>query len=133
MVLVKASADSESGRIPNASELAEMGQFNDELVKAGVMLAGDGLQATSKGARITFSGGKPQVTDGPFTETKELIAGFWIVQAKSKEEAVEWFSRAPFEEGQLEIRQLFEMEDFTDLTPELRAKEERQRAEMAQK
>ena len=134
MVLVKANADSEAGKLPSKEELAEMGAFNEGLVKAGVMLAGEGLQASSKGARISFSGGKPHVTDGPFAETKELIAGFWIVQAKSKQEAIEWFSRAPFEDGQIEIRQIFEAEDFgSDFTPELRAQEERQRAEMAAK
>ena len=129
MVLVKASEESESGVMPTREQLAEMGAFNEEMVKAGVMLEGEGLQPTSKGARITFSGGKPSVTDGPFTETKELVAGFWIIQAKSKEEAVQWMSRAPFDEGTVEIRRIFEAEDFGEaLTPELRQAEERLRS-----
>ncbi len=129
MVLVKANKDSEAGVLPSESELAAMGRFNDELVKAGMMLAGEGLHASAKGARITFGGGKPIVTDGPFAETKELIAGFWLVQAKSKEEAVEWFLRCPFKEGEIEIRQVLEAEDFgAALTPELRSQEERHRA-----
>src|SRR5580704_3086848 len=122
MAMVKASADSEAGKLPTGQELTEMGRFNEEMVKAGVMLAGEGLQASSKGARITFSGGKPSVTDGPFTEAKELIAGFWLIQAKSKEEAIEWIARAPFVDGEVEIRQIFEAEDFGDTaTPELRS------------
>src|SRR5580704_2448021 len=128
MAMVKASADSEAGKLPTGQELTEMGRFNEEMVAAGVMLAGEGLQASSKGARITFSGGKPTITDGPFTESKELIAGFWLLQAKSKEEAVAWISRAPFVDGQVEIRQVFEVEDFGEaLTPELRDGERRLR------
>jgi hypothetical protein len=111
--------------------LTEMGKFNDELVKAGVMLAGEGLQPTSKGARVKFSGTKRTVRDGPFTEAKELIAGFWLWQVKSKDEAIEWVKRIPFQDGEVEIRQVFEAEDFGPaFTPELREQEERQRAEM---
>jgi hypothetical protein len=112
MMLVKASKESEAGVMPSEKELMEMGKYNEELVKAGVLLAGDGLQASSKGARVQFSGGKPTVIDGPFTETKELIAGYWIIQVKSKEEAIEWARRVPFQEGEVEIRQVFELEDF---------------------
>jgi hypothetical protein len=109
-----------------------MGKYNEELVKAGVMLAGEGLQASSKGARVTFSGDKRTVVDGPFAETKELVAGFWLVQVKSKEEAVEWVKRVPFRQGVIEIRQVFEADDFgAALTPELRAAEERLRAQTA--
>jgi hypothetical protein len=128
IAMVKASPESEAGVLPTEEQLTEMGRFNETMVKAGVMLAGEGLQASSKGARVTFSGGKPAVTDGPFTESKELIAGFWLIQAKSKEEAVEWISRAPFVDGEVEIRQIFEAEDFGDaLTPELRDAERRLR------
>lgn len=132
-VLVRATKDTEAGVLPTSEQLTEMGRFNEELVKAGVMLAGEGLQATSKGARLKFSGGKAAVTDGPFAETKELIAGFWIVQGKSKEEVVERFLRAPMEEGQeIEIRQIFEAEDFGEnLTPEVRAQEERLRGQLS--
>jgi hypothetical protein len=112
MMLVKATEESEAGVLPDEKILAEMGEYNEELVKAGVMLAGEGLQPSSKGARVTFSGGEPTVTDGPFTEAKELIAGFWLIQAKSKDEAIEWAKRVPFEEGEIEIRQVFELEDF---------------------
>jgi hypothetical protein len=112
MMLVKATEDSEAGVLPDEKILAEMGKYNEEMVRAGVMLAGEGLQASSKGARVNFSGGKPTVTDGPFTEAKELIAGFWLIQVKSKEEAIEWAKRVPFEEGEIEIRQIFELEDF---------------------
>jgi len=131
MVIVPASKESEAGVLPDEKILTEMGKFNEELVKAGVMLAGEGLQPTSKGARIKFVGGKTTVTDGPFTESKELIAGFWLIQAKSKEEAIEWMRRAPFGGGtELEIRQVFETEDFGEaLTPELRESEERMRAQ----
>ena len=115
MVLVKASKQSEAGILPSEQELTSMGKFNDELVKAGVLLAGDGLQPSAKGARIQFSGAKRSVVDGPFTETKELLAGFWIVQMKSMEEAVEWFKRAPFVDGELELRQIFEEADFGEL------------------
>lgn len=134
LVMVKANEESERGRMPTTEELQEMGKFNEEMIKAGVMLAGEGLQPTSKGARITWTGGKRIVTDGPFTEAKELIAGFWIIQAGSKEEAVQWISRAPFVDGQVEIRQIFEAEDFGEnLTPELREQEERLRAQAAAK
>ena len=113
MVIVKANKDSEAGVLPDEKMLAEMGKFNEELVKAGVMLAGEGLQPSSKGARVKFAGDKRTVIDGPFTETKELIAGFWIWQVKSKEEAIEWVKRAPFHpKGEVEIRQVFEAEDF---------------------
>ncbi|MDQ6930423.1 MAG: YciI family protein [Candidatus Eremiobacteraeota bacterium] len=134
MVIVKATKDSESGVLPTGEQLAEMGAFNDQLIKAGVMLAGDGLQASKKGARITFAGGKPAVTDGPFAETKELVAGFWIVAVKSKEEAIEWFSRAPFDDGELEIRQVFEAEDFgVELTAQMRERDQRLRREISAK
>ena len=112
MLIVKASKESEAGVLPTGKELAEMGKFNEQMVKNGMMLAGEGLQASSKGARITFKSGKPTVVDGPFAETKELVAGFWLIQAKSKEEAVEWARRAPFVDGQIEVRQVFELEDF---------------------
>lgn len=112
MVIVKASKDSEAGVLPDAQMLAEMGKFNEDLMKAGVMLAGEGLQASSKGARVRFEGSKRTVIDGPFTETKELIAGFWLWKVKSKEEAIQWLKRAPFREGEVEIRQVFETEDF---------------------
>jgi hypothetical protein len=134
MVLVKADKNSEAGVLPDHKMLAEMGKFNEELVKAGVMLAGEGLHASSKGARVRFSGGKKTVIDGPFTETKELVAGFWLWQVKSKEEAIEWLKRAPFEDTEVEIRQVFEAEDFgAEFTPELREKEEQLRAEIAAK
>jgi hypothetical protein len=130
MVIVRSNPEIESGRLPTAEEFERMGAFNEQLIKAGVMLAGDGLQPSSKGARLTFGGDRPSVTDGPFAETKELIAGYWLVEMKSKEEAIEWFSRAPMNKGDvLEIRQLFEAEDFGDaLSPEMRAQEERLRA-----
>ncbi len=132
MVLVPASKETEAGVLPKENELAEMGKFNEELVKAGIMLAGEGLHPTSKGARIRFSGGKTTVIDGPFTESKELIAGFWLIQARSKAEAVAWMQRAPFEDGVvLEIRQVFDAEDFgAEFTPELREQEERMRAQV---
>jgi hypothetical protein len=136
MVIVKADKNSEAGSLPDKKVLTEMGKFNEELVKAGVMLAGEGLQASSKGARVRFeSGGKRTVIDGPFAETKELIAGFWLWQVKSKEEAIEWLKRAPFGGGtEVEIRQVFEAEDFGDaFTPELREQEERIRAQVAEK
>ena len=130
MVLVKASKDSEAGVLPTREQLAEMGKFNEQLIKDGVMLAADGLQASSKGARLRFGGGRPTVTDGPFAETKELLAGFWIVQGKSKEEIISRFMSAPFDRGEeLEIRQIFEIEDFGDnLTAETREQEERRRS-----
>ena len=132
MVIVKANADSEAGRMPSEQDLREMGAFNEELVKAGVMLAGEGLHPTSKGVRVRFAGGKRTVIDGPFTETKELVAGFWLIQAKSREEAVEWVKRCPMQDAEIEIRQVFESEDFgAEFTPELREQEERQRARIA--
>jgi hypothetical protein len=133
MLLVKADKASEAGILPSEKELAEMGKYNDELIKAGVMLAGEGLQPSSKGARVKFSGGKRTVVDGPFTETKELVAGFWLIQAKSREEAIEWVKRVPFTgDAEIEIRQVFESEDFGPaFTPELREQEERQRAQLA--
>ena len=134
MVLVKANQDSEAGVMPDRKMLTEMGKFNEELAKAGVMLAGEGLHPTSKGVRVRFSGGKRTVVDGPFAETKELVAGFWLWQVKSKAEAIEWLKRAPFQEGEVEIRQIFEAEDFgAELTPELREQEERIRAKTAAK
>ncbi|WP_447969837.1 YciI family protein [Nitrospira sp. M1] len=133
MIIVKATKDSEAGVMPSEQLLSEMGTFNEELVKAGVMLAGEGLQPSSKGARVKFSGDKRTVVDGPFTETKELIAGYWIWQVKSKEEAIEWVKRCPNPhagESEIEIRQIFEAEDFGDeFTPELREQEERVRAQ----
>ena len=135
MVLVKASKESEAGVMPSEKLLTEMGQYNEELVKAGIMLAGEGLHPSSKGKRIAFSGSARNVIDGPFTETKELIAGFWLWQVRSVEEAVEWARRCPDpmpgEEGVLEIRPIFEAEDFgAEFTPELRAQEEKLRQEM---
>ena len=132
MVLVKANKDSEAGVLPSEELLTEMGKFNEELVKAGVMLAGEGLQASSKGKRVRFSGVERTVIDGPFSETKELVAGFWLWQCKSLDEAVEWLKRSPFKEGEVEIRQVFEAEDFgAEFTPELREQEERLRAQAA--
>ena len=134
MVIVKADKNSEAGVLPTQDLLAKMGKFNEELVKAGVMLAGEGLQASSKGARVRFSGNKKTVIDGPFSETKELIAGFWLWQLRSKEEAIEWLKRAPFEDTEVEIRQVFEAEDFgEEFTPELRAQEERLREQISTK
>jgi hypothetical protein len=135
MVLVKASKDSEAGVLPDEKLLSDMTKFNDELIKAGVMLAGEGLHPSSEGVRVRFSGDKRTVIDGPFAETKELVAGFWIFQVKSKEEAIEWVKRAPNPmptESEIEIRQIFELDEFGPaLTPELRAHEERQRAAIA--
>ncbi len=139
MIIVKATKDSEAGVMPSEKLLSEMGKFNEELVQAGVLLAGDGLQPSAKGARVTFSGDKRTVIDGPFAETKELIAGYWIWQLRSKEEAIEWVKRCPNpavdgREGEIEIRQIFEAEDFgAEFTPELRAQEERIRAEAAKR
>ena len=136
MIVVKASKDSEAGVMPSTELLTEMGKYNEELVKAGVLLAGEGLQPSSKGARVKFSGSKRTVIDGPFTETKELIAGFWLWQVKSIEEAVEWIRRSPFQKGneEIEIRRVFEAEDFgANLTPELRAQEAQQRERIASK
>jgi hypothetical protein len=127
MVLVKASEDSEAGVMPSSDELAEMGRYNEELVKAGVMLAGEGLHPTSKGKRVRFSGKERTVLDGPFAETKELLAGFWLIQAKSMDEALEWVKRAPFDGGtEIEVRRVFEEDDFgEEFTPELREQERR--------
>ena len=134
MVIVKADRNSEAGVLPTQDLLAKMGKFNEELVKAGVMLAGEGLQASSQGARVRFSGNKKTVIDGPFSETKELIAGFWLWQVRSKEEAIEWLKRAPFEDTEVEIRQVFEAEDFgPEFTPELREQEERLRRQISTK
>ena len=137
MVIVKANEESESGKLPDEKILSTMGKFNEELVKAGVMLAGEGLHPSSKGARVRFSGAKRTVIDGPFAETKELVAGFWIWQVKSKEEAIEWVKRCPNpmrEDSEIEIRQVFEAEDFgAEFTPELREQEERLRAQIAAK
>jgi hypothetical protein len=136
MVIVKANEQSESGVLPSPALLAEMGKFNEELVKAGVMLAGEGLHASRKGVRVRFGGGKSVVTDGPFTETKELIAGFWLWQVTSMEEAIEWIRRSPFKKGneEIEIRRVFEAEDFgANATPEFCAQEARQRATLATK
>ena len=134
MIMVKATKDSEAGVLPDEKLLTEMGKFNEELVQAGVMLAGEGLQPSSKGVRVKFSGNTRTVTDGPFAETKELIAGFWLWQVKSKEEAIEWVKRCPNPmkgESEIEIRQLFEAEDFgAEFTPELREQEERLRAQI---
>ena len=133
MVIVKATKDSEAGILPSQELLTEMGKYNEELVKAGVMLAGEGLHASSKGKRVKFSGGKHTVIDGPFTETKELIAGFWLWQVRSMEEAVEWLKRSPFDGGtEIEIRQVFEADDFgAEFTPELREQGERLRKQVA--
>jgi hypothetical protein len=135
MIMIKADKDTEAGVLPSEKLLAEMGKYNEELVKAGVMLAGEGLQPSSKGARVRFSGDQRTVIDGPFTETKELIAGFWMFQVKSKEEAIEWVKRCPNPlqgDSEIEIRQVFEAEDFgAEFTPELREAEERLRAQLA--
>ena len=132
MVIVKASPESEAGILPSTELLAEMGKYNEELVKAGIMLAGEGLQPSSKGVRVRFDGGKRAVIDGPFTETKELVAGFWLWQVRSFQEAVEWLKRAPFDGGaEVEIRPVFETEDFgANMTPELKAQEDRLRQEI---
>src|SRR5919206_242062 len=136
MVLIKADKNSEAGVLPDERLLAEMGKYNEELAKAGVLLAGEGLHPSSKGARVRFSGANRTVVDGPFTETKELIAGFWLLQCKSREEAIEWVKRCPNPmpgESEIEIRQVFEADDFgPEFTPELQEQEERLRAQMAQ-
>jgi hypothetical protein len=131
MVLVKANEDSENGVMPSTDLLTAMGNYNEELVKAGIMLAGDGLHPSSKGVRVRFSGSERTVIDGPFAETKELLAGFWIWQVKSMDEAIEWLKRAPFDGGtEIELRPIFEMDDFgAEMTPELREQEERLRAQ----
>ncbi|HLA09458.1 MAG TPA: YciI family protein [Pyrinomonadaceae bacterium] len=133
MVIVKSSKESEAGVMPSEQLLRDMGNFNEELVKAGVMLAGEGLHPSSKGVRVKFSGDKTLVTDGPFAETRELVAGFWLWQVKSMEEALDWIKRSPFEEeAEIEIRPVFEAEDFgSEFTPELREQEERLRAQIA--
>jgi len=132
MVIVKASKESEAGILPSKQLLDEMGKFNEELVKAGVMLAGEGLHASSKGARVKFDGSKRIVTDGPFAETKELIAGFWLWKVKSRQEAIEWLKRAPFRDGTVEIRQVFEAEDFgQNLSPEAKKWREQLRSKSA--
>jgi hypothetical protein len=135
-ILLKADKDTEAGNMPSQELLAKMGQFNQELIDAGIMLAGEGLQPSSRGARVTFAGGKVSVVHGPFPETKELLAGFWIWKCKSKEEAIEWVKRVPMPmtsgQAEIEIRQVFEAEDFgEEFTPELRAQEERQRAQLS--
>jgi len=137
MLLVKASRDSEAGVMPSEQLLAEMGRFNEELAKAGIMLAGEGLHPSSKGARVKFSGNKRTVIDGPFAETKELVAGFWLIEVKSKEEAIEWVKRVPNptgDEGEIEIRQVFETEDFADVaSPEILEQEHRLREQVARR
>ncbi|NOK09422.1 YciI family protein [Corallococcus exercitus] len=132
MMLVKATPESETGRLPTTEELATMGKYNEELVKAGILLAGEGLHPSTRGARVTFSAKGATVTDGPFTETKELVSGFWIIEVKSREEAIAWARRIPFKDGQVEIRQVASAEDFapSDPTGELRAKEEALRAQV---
>lgn len=130
IVFVKANADSEAGVMPDEQILTEMGKFNEELVEAGVMLAGEGLHPSSKGKRVQFSGKERTLIDGPFAETKELVAGYWLWQVASMDEALDWIKRSPFQEGEVELRPVFEMEDFGDaMTPELREQEERLRAE----
>ncbi|AXA90046.1 YciI family protein [Massilia sp. YMA4] len=133
MIIVKASADSEAGKMPSTELLEAMGKYNEELVNAGVLLAGEGLHPSSRGARVRFHGGERTVVDGPFQETKELIAGFWLIQVKSMDEAIEWVKRAPMLDGdEIEIRRVFEAEDFgAELTPELREQEERLRERVA--
>jgi hypothetical protein len=133
MIIVKANAQSEAGALPSEQELAEMGRYNEELVKAGVLLAGEGLHSSAKGARVRFSGTQRAVVDGPFAETSELVAGFWLLQVKSRDEAIEWVKRIPFHDGEVEIRQVAEAEDFaaSDPTGELRAAEERLREQVA--
>ncbi len=134
MVLVKATKESEAGVLPDQKILTEMGKFNEQLVKAGVMLEGEGLHPSSKGVRVRFSGAKRTVIDGPFTEAKELIAGYWVWQVKSMDEAIEWIKRSPFQDGEIEIRRVFEAEDFgPEFTPELREQEARLRAQAAKR
>ncbi len=132
MMLVKASEESEAGVMPSEEELAEMGEYNERLVKAGVLRAGEGLHPSSKGFRVDYSSEEPTVIDGPFTESKELVAGFWIIEVDSKEEAVRWAKQVPFKEGELEVRPIFEADDFgEEFTPELREREDRLREEIA--
>ena len=132
MIIVKANAESEAGQMPSQQELEEMGRYNEELVKAGVMLAGEGLHPSSRGHRVRFDGSSRTVVDGPFAETKELVAGFWLIQVKSPEEALEWVKRIPFREGEVEVRRVFDTEDFaaSDPTGELRAAEHRLREQI---
>jgi hypothetical protein len=132
MIIVKANAESEAGQMPSQQELEEMGRYNEELVKAGVLLAGEGLHPSSRGHRVRFDGSSRTVTDGPFAETKELVAGFWLIQVKSPEEALEWVKRIPFREGEVEVRRVFDTEDFapSDPTGELRAAEHRLRQQV---
>jgi hypothetical protein len=131
MIMVKATEQSEAGAMPSEDELAAMGRYNEELAKAGALLAAEGLHPSSKGARVRFSGRERTVIDGPFTETKELTAGFWLIQAKDLDEALEWIKRVPFEDGEIEVRQVFEAEDFgEEFTPELREQEQRIRAQV---
>ncbi|MQA07392.1 MAG: YciI family protein [Pseudonocardiaceae bacterium] len=133
MMIIKADEQSEAGVLPTEQELTAMGKYNEELVKAGVMLAGDGLQASSMGARVSFSGGEPTVQDGPFAETKELVAGYWIIDVKSKEEAVEWARRVPIQEGEIEVRRVAEIEDLgAPATPELKEAEQRLREQISE-
>lgn len=133
MLIVKATPDTEAGVMPTEQELLEMGRFNEELVNAGVMLAGEGLHPSARGARIHYDGDRRTVVDGPFSEAKELIAGFWMIQAKSREEAIEWMKRAPFRDGQVEIRQVFDAADFGEAyTPEVAEQEDRLRAKVAE-
>ena len=133
MVIVKGNEESEAGAMPSTEELAEMGRYNEELVKAGVMVAGEGLHPSSKGCRIRFDGDKRTVIDGPFAEAKELVAGFWILQTKTRDEVIEWVKRAPFRSDEVEIRQVFEEEDFgEEFTPELREQEARMRSQIEQ-
>ena len=136
MVIIKANARSEAGEMPSERLLLEMGKYNEELVRAGVMLAGEGLHPSSRGARVRFTGSKRTVIDGPFSETKELIAGFWLIQTKTREEAIEWVKRIPNPDGEdseVELRQVFEAEDFGELSPEVRDREQRLRAELARR
>jgi hypothetical protein len=134
MVIVKANKDSEAGILPSAEILTAMGKYNEQLVKAGVMLAGEGLQSSEKGKRVKFNGGKHTITDGPFAETKELIAGFWLWQVRSMDEAIEWLKRSPFDGGtEIEVRQVFETEDFGELTPEAKERDQRIRKDLAAK
>ena len=134
MVIVKGNPDSEAGKMPPPEVFEEMGKFNEEMAKAGVMLAGEGLHPSTKGARIRFDGKQRTVIDGPFTEARELVGGFWIIQVRSKDEAIEWMKRSPFQEGEIEIRQVFETEEFGDnLLPETRDRELRMRAEFEAK
>ncbi len=133
MMIVRADEQTEAGVMPTEAELAAMGKYNEELAQAGVMLAGEGLHPSSKGALVKFSGGRPSVIDGPYAEAKELIAGYWLIQVKSREEAIEWARRAPFQDGAIELRQVFEAEDFCEeFTPELREQEERIRAQIGE-